>query len=741
LKTIVLGEKSYISKNIGKRFPKFEILSINNFINLYEKEFKDKKINLIINSFYTASKLNNIKNYSDFVRKSSQELSCLLDIIVKKNINKIIYTSSSAIYGLDKNNLSFKNKSQRNLYASFKLANEEMLKNFSIQNNISLVIARVFNVFGENEYFSIVSKLINQNNKKETIKIFNNGESIRDFIHIDDLVKCYSVFLKRSISGIYDIGTGYGTKISNLIKSFNIKKNILLLKSKVEEVDISIANTKKIQDIINVEKFKSIENFLKKKFKQKSLITKYKYTDYRELGSNRDVVIYGCGFSGIKIASELINSKLSNVRFFVDDDVNKIGKFISGIKVISFPQMKIVAHKHRIPNIIVAIPSLSEKKNAELLEKLSPYCVSIQSLPRKKYFKNKNVEVKDLEKILIEEILNRSIFSVNTKKLSNFRNKVILVTGGAGSIGSEICRQLLKAKPKRVLVLDHSELAIFKLNKELNNIKLKFILGDIKDQSFVSDLINEHRVNYIFHSAAYKHVKFLEENIVSAIKNNVFGTYSILKAIKNTKINATFISTDKAVNPTNVLGISKRIAEILVQIIAKSDLYKNCKISIVRFGNVLGSDGSAIPTFIDQIKNNQEVTITDFKMKRYFMSIKEACSLVIKASQIKANNKIFVLKMGKQIKIIDIINKIFKLYKTDEQVLKIKKIGNFGNEKVSERLTSAKSINSSPVTRIFIANEIIPKDELFFNFIDKLNIAIENNQISNLKKLLKNFKW
>ena len=289
--------------------------------------------------------------------------------------------------------------------------------------------------------------------------------------------------------------------------------------------------------------------------------------------------------------------------------------------------------------------------------------------------------------------------------------------------------------------MDHSELAIFKLNKELNNIKLKFILGDIKDQSFVSDLINEHRVNYIFHSAAYKHVKFLEENIVSAIKNNVFGTYSILKAIKNTKINATFISTDKAVNPTNVLGISKRIAEILVQIIAKSDLYKNCKISIVRFGNVLGSDGSAIPTFIDQIKNNQEVTITDFKMKRYFMSIKEACSLVIKASQIKANNKIFVLKMGKQIKIIDIINKIFKLYKTDEQVLKIKKIGNFGNEKVSERLTSAKSINSSPVTRIFIANEIIPKDELFFNFIDKLNIAIENNHKSNLKKLLKNFKW
>ena len=742
MKTIILGKKSFISDHIGKIFPNSEILSISNFINLYKQKNQKKKINLIINSFYPTSKLNNIDDYSNFVQKSSYELSLLLGILVKKNINKIIYTSSAAIYGLEKNNLSFSKKSQRDLYASFKLANEEMLKSFSAKKNIKLIIARVFNVFGKNENFSIVSKLINAKNNNEYIKIFNNGNSIRDFVHINDLVNSYSALIKYGKSGIYDVGTGCGTKILDLVKILNPKKNIIFHKAAIGEIDSSIANIKKLGKIINTRNFIHIGDHFKNKIKKKELLTKHKYIDHREFGSNRGVVIYGCGYSGIKIASQLKTSNLlSNVRFFVDDDPSKVGKFISGIKVISFSEMKILADKHKITNLIVAIPSLSEKKNIELVEKLSSYCISIHTLPRKKYFKNKKVEVKDIEKILVEEILNRKIFSVNSKQLGIFNNKVILVTGGAGSIGSEICRQLLKGHPKKILVLDHSELGIFKLNAEIKDKKMKYILGDIKDEAFISNLIYKNSINYIFHSAAYKHVKFLEENIASAIKNNVIGTFSILKAIKKTNINATFISTDKAVKPTNVLGISKRIAEILVQITAKSNSYKNCKISIVRFGNVLGSDGSAIPTFIQQIKNNQEVTITDLKMKRYFMSIKEACSLVIRASQIKKNNKIFVLKMGKQIKIIDIINKIFKLFKTEGQVLKLKKVGNFGNEKVSEELTRNKNIRLTSVKKIFIANETLPKKELFFDFLDKLNLAAQCNQRVNLKKILINFKW
>jgi FlaA1/EpsC-like NDP-sugar epimerase len=739
MQTIILGKKSFLSSELKKKIDNSLIFNIEEFISIYKKKFFKKKINIIINSFYPSSQLRNINTFSDFTKKSISDLAKLLDCLNKNKINKVIFTSSSAVYGIKVDN-NFNEFSSRSLYATYKLACEELIKNFyaKVKNKNNFIIARVFNIYGSKENFSIISKLKKIANPKSNIgklKIYNYGKSIRDFINIKDVAIIYKKLLINKFSGIIDIGTGRGVKIFDIIKYLGLEKKIKFISS-INEDNYSIANTLNLKSNLQIGNFYKLEKFFSKNYKKKAIAS----LDYIDKNSS-GIVIYGCGYSGIKIANQIKKSRLSKVRFFIDDDPNKIGKIISGIKVISFSQMKIIAYKNKISKLIIAIPSITEEQNFKLLEKLSPYCNFIESLPRKKYFKNKDVDIRDLEKILTEEILNRKIFSISSNILKNFKSKTILITGGAGSIGSEISRQLLISNPKRVIVLDHSEFGIYKLDKEINDKKIKFIIGDIKDESFISKLIRIEKVDYIFHCAAYKHVKFLEENIISAIKNNVFGTYSILKAIKNTKINATFISTDKAVNPTNVLGISKRIAEILVQIIAKSDLYKNCKISIVRFGNVLGSDGSAIPTFIDQIKNNQEVTITDFKMKRFFMSIKEACSLVIKASQIKANNKIFVLKMGKQIKIIDIINKIFKLYKTDKQVLKIKKIGNFGNEKVSEKLTSAKSINSSPVKRIFIANEVIPKNELFFNFIDKLNIAIENNQISNLKKLLKNFKW
>ena len=421
----------------------------------------------------------------------------------------------------------------------------------------------------------------------------------------------------------------------------------------------------------------------------------------------------------------------------------KIGKYQNGIKIISYFELKEIAGKQKIPSLIVAIPSLSSNDNFNLLEKLYPICLSIYSLPRKKYFKenNKNIKVKDIEEIPIQEILNRDIFETNQKTLNKFSNKVILITGGAGSIGSEISRQLLKANTKTIIVLDHSEFGIFKLEKKTQDKRIKFILGDIKDLSYIQNLIKIKKIDYIFHCAAYKHVKFLEENVVSAIKNNIFGTWSVLKAIENTKINATFISTDKAVQPKNILGITKRIAEILVQLTAKLSSYKKCKISIVRFGNVIGSDGSAIPIFIDQIKSNQDVTITDFKMRRFFMTIKEACSLVIESSQIKMNNKIYVLRMGKQIKIITIIRKIFNLYKKQGQILKIKKIGNLGNEKLYEKLTTNKKVKLTNVKKIFITNEKNPSKEVFFNFLKSVSKAIEIYQISRLEKLLKNFKW
>jgi len=739
MKTIILGKRSYLSNVLSQTIDNSLLFNIDEFINIYNDKFSNKKINIIINSFYPSSKLSNIDTFTDFTQRSISNVAQLLDCLNEKKINKIIFTSSSAVYGIEpEKNLG--ETSSRALYATYKLACEELVKNFylKVKNKHNYIIPRIFNIYGEDENFSIISKLkkIKVSKKKiEKLDIYNFGNSIRDFIHIKDVAKSYKRLLNSSYVGTIDIGTGRGIKVFDIISYLGLEKKVNFVKS-INENDYSIANTFNLKTNLQISNFRKLEKFFSENFK-KNPISSLDFIDKNSTGS----VIYGCGYSGIKIAKQINKSKLSNVSFFVDDDPNKIGRMFSGIKVISFNQMKSISKINKISKLIIAIPSITEKNNFRLLEKLSPYCTSIETLPRKKYFKDKDVEVRDLEQILLEEILSRKMFSTSLNTLSNFENKVILITGGAGSIGSEISRQLLIANPKKVIVLDQSEFAIYKLNKITKGRKIKFIIGDIKDESFIKSLIRVEKVDYVYHCAAYKHVKFLEENVISAIKNNVFGTFSVLKAIKKTKINATFVSTDKAVYPKNILGISKRIAEILVQITAKSELYKNCKISIVRFGNVLLSDGSAIPTFVEQIKNNQQVTITDFKMKRYFMSIKEACSLVISASRIKNSNKIFVLKMGRQVKIINIIKKIFALYKTDGQVLKIKKIGNLGNEKISEKLNINKNISQTSEKKIFIANELIPNEEDFFNFMNKLTIATVNNQKSNLKKILKNFKW
>jgi len=739
MKTIILGKRSYLSNELSRTIKASLLFNIEKFTNIYKKKFFNKKINIIINSFYPSSKLNNINTFAEFAEKSILDLSRLLDCLNKKKINKIIFTSSSAVYGIEVNN-NLNEISSRALYATYKLASEELIKNFysKVNNKKNYIIARIFNIYGDKENFSIISKLKKIKNSVEKISnvnIYNHGNSIRDFIHIKDVVKIYKKLLNSKYVGIFDIGTGRGIKIFDIIKYLGLEKKVRFIKN-AKENDYSIANTFSLKANFKIDNFYKLEKFFLRNYKKKP-IRSLDYIDKNSTG----IAIYGCGYSGIKIANQINKSKLSKIRFFIDDNPNKVGRVFSGIRVISFNQMQSIAKINKISKLIVAIPSISEKKNFELLEKLSPYCISIETLPRKKYFENKDVEVKDVEKILLEEILSRKIFSTNSNILNNFNNKVILITGGAGSIGSEICRQLLKAKPKKVIVLDHSEFGIYKLDKEIKDNKIKLVIGDINDESFIECLIRFEKIDYVYHCAAYKHVKFLEDNVISAIKNNVFGTFSVLKAIKNTKVNATFVSTDKAANPKNILGVSKRIAEILVQITAKSDLYKHCKISIVRFGNVLFSDGSAIPTFVEQIKNNQEVTITDYKMKRYFMSIREACCLVIAASRIKKNNKIFVLRMGRQVKIIDVIKKIFKLYKTDNQILKIKKIGNFGNEKVSEKLNVNKKTEQTNEKKIYIVNELIPAKEDFFNFMDKLNLATINNQKLNLKKLLINFKW
>ena len=741
MKTLILGKRSFISKNLIKKISHSEIYTIDYFVKNISKILLKKKYNLIINSFYPTKKLNDITNYEKFIDQSSMDLSKLLDHLPQKKINKIIYTSSSSIYGLKKNEFKFNEKINRNIYAAYKLSSEEMIKNFTNKNRIKLLIARVFNVYGNTEDFSIISRLkkIHLKKNKTKLKVNNKGSSIRDFIHIDDLVKIYSTLIKSNHTGVYDIGTGKGIKISDIIDNLKItNKNILYPKNKVNEIDFSIADIAKLKKITNIEKFKKLENFFYKKDTKKKL-NFYKYFSLNNINLSVGSVIYGAGFSGKRIAKHLLSLNKFNVAYFVDDDDKKIGTSLMGINIISFSQLKIFAKKSKVPNIIVAIPSMSYEKNVQLLEKLYPLSWSISNLPQKKYFKNKAVEMRDLEEIPLQEILNRDIFTVNLKTLNNFNNKTILITGGAGSIGSEINRQLLKSKPKKIMILDHSEFNIFRLNQKTTSKKVEFILGDIKDENFLTNLIKTNKVDYIFHAAAYKHVKFLEENVISAINNNIFGTLSVLKSIKKTSINAIFISTDKAVFPKNVLGLTKRISEVMVQLSKYEDGYDKAKLSIVRFGNVLGSDGSAIPTFVDQIKRDLPITITDKRMERYFMSIKEACSLVIESSQLKTKNNIFILKMGKQIKIIDIVKKIFEFLKKPNQKFNIKIIGKVRNEKISERLSYSTNIKKTKIKKIFIANDKVPNYLQFKNFLKDLKVLVDQYESKKSILVLKKF--
>ena len=359
-------------------------------------------------------------------------------------------------------------------------------------------------------------------------------------------------------------------------------------------------------------------------------------------------------------------------------------------------------------------------------------------MPEKKFYKKNKINLDDLNKISLEEILNKEVLDTKKIDFNSFKDKSILVTGGAGSIGSEISKQLLGTKLKRLLILDHSELNIYRLNQKIKSKKMQIILGNIQDTTLMKKIIHDKKIDYIFHAAAYKHVKYLEDNVYAAIKNNIFGTLSLLKASKHKKVHFTFISTDKAVEPKTVLGITKRIGEILITHYATYKNLKKSKFNIVRFGNVIGSDGSALPYFLNQIKQDLPISLTDKKMERYFMTIKEACELVLQSTKINTKNRILFLDMGKPVKILNIITKLFSILKKPKQKLKIKLIGNKFNEKISEKLVTKNLFYKTKYKKIYSVNEKRIDGEKIDFEMQKLNEKIEKCNNKELFNLIKN---
>tara|TARA_A100001015_G_scaffold307679_1_gene403983 strand:+ start:1940 stop:3331 length:1392 start_codon:yes stop_codon:yes gene_type:complete len=453
----------------------------------------------------------------------------------------------------------------------------------------------------------------------------------------------------------------------------------------------------------------------------------------------KGTIIYGAGNAGIRLAKKLLRTQ--KISFFVDDDLRKSKKKFLKIKVLSFKDFRELSKEKIVSNIIVAIPSLNNDKKNKLFQKLYPYCETIFSLPSNKELINDEINLSDLSNITFADVIARKNIEIDYSKLNYLKKKNVLVTGAGGSIGSELSRQISKLNPPKLVMLDHSESALQKL-KSSGKIELskknQLILGNILEEGFMKFIIKKHKIDLIFHTAAYKHVEILEDNIFNATKNNIFGTLSLIEAARSTnkKIEFIYVSTDKAVKPIGILGYTKGIGEVLTENLY--DNSKNFKTSIVRFGNVFASDGSVFNKFIDQIKMENMIELTDKKMERYFMSIEEACHLLLKCPTISSKKSIFILNMGKPVKILSLIKKMKKFINKD---IRIKIIGKRKGEKIKEKLSYREMKKTKDKNIFFTKNPSYNNKNHLIKFLNNLKkILINQNEKKIKESLIKFYK-
>jgi len=733
MKTLIFGKKSYLSDYLTKSIINSKVYSLSEK-NLDLSEFENS--NIIINSFYSSLKLEKIDDYELFIKKSIFELSKLLNKIKKKKIKIIIYTSSSSVYNSINENI-FKDERNRKVYAALKIAAENLMKNFCYENKIKLCITRIFNIFGENERFSVISKIVNcHKSKKNKLKLINKGQSIRDFIYIKDVVKVYKKIIKTKSEGIIDVGSGFGIEIYDIIKKLGIN-NFNISNIKKNETDFSIAQKTRFNTPTN----NSLENFffknlnLKKKIEFKKIYsTKKNILEDHVQGS----IVYGAGKTGKQLQKMYKETGNSLISYFVDDDKKILKKKkINGVRILSFNELILLSKQKTINNIIIAIPSLPIKKLSLLVSKLSSITLNVSFINFNSFGERNYLSLSNLSQKIMSEIFRRKT-NKELKFVSKIYKKIILITGAGGSIGSELVKQSLICGAN-VIALDHSELALYNLEKDLNDQfpknKLITILGSINDKRLLEKIKLSYNINIIFHAAAYKHVNLLEKNLTLAVQNNIFGTKNILDIFNDKKYEIIIISTDKAARPKSILGATKRISEIMCQSFRNFGHLKSV-IKIVRFGNVFGSKGSAIELFIDQINNGLPITITDFRAKRYFMSIQEACNLVINVTKIRENKKIFILNMGEQIFLKDIIYKLAELKNIEKNKIIINKIGLKKGEKIFEELSINKKIHKTTNKEIFLVNEKYYKKNEFDKFLLKLEKNLFKKDDKNIRSII-----
>ena len=463
----------------------------------------------------------------------------------------------------------------------------------------------------------------------------------------------------------------------------------------------------------------------------------------------KTTLIYGAGSAGQQLAISLENSFEFKVVGFLDDEENLHNQVLQGHTIYSTSQLELIIQSKDVELILLALPSISRSKRNKILKKLSEHKLIVQTLPSISDIVEGKVTMLDIKELDINDLLNRE--QVPPKKellLKNIEYQVVLVTGAGGSIGSEICRQIIKSKPRILLLCEVNEFALYKIYEELNilNTELKIIplLVNVQDENKLNEIFKTFKVDTIYHAAAYKHVPLVETNICEAVSNNVFSTFSIVKAAINQSVsNFVLISSDKSVRPTNIMGATKRLSELCTQALYHHYNNNKINISIVRFGNVLESSGSVIPKFKKQIKLGGPITLTHPDVTRYFMTITEAAQLVIQAGAMSKNCDVFILDMGKSVKIKDLIHRIVELsglsikdQYNQEGDIEIKVIGLRSGEKLYEELLLGDNPQPTEHKKIQKAQDPhISLEELEKN-LDSLKLLLKNHQVAEVKEML-----
>ena len=465
--------------------------------------------------------------------------------------------------------------------------------------------------------------------------------------------------------------------------------------------------------------------------------------------NKKNILIYGAGSVGRQLLISLENNALYKVVGFLDDNPQLHRQNLLGQKIYNPNKIENLRQNKKISLVLFAIPSINKSKKNEIIKNLNKEKLVFKSLPNVNDIIEEKISISDIKDFLADDLLVRDHVEPDQKLLKkNVNLKSVLVTGAGGTIGSELCRQIIRLNPKQLVLLELNEFDLYKIHSKLTeinqNLKIIPLLSNVQDQKKLEKIIETFRIDTIFHAAAYKHVPLVEANICEGVRNNVFGTLSVAKASINKNVQSlVLISSDKAVRPTNIMGASKRLAELCMQSLHDANNKINTNFSIVRFGNVINSSGSVIPKFRKQIKEGGPITLTHPDVTRYFMTISEASQLVIQAGALGKNSEVFLLDMGESLKIIDLIKRMInfsglsiKDKDNKDGDIEIKITGLRPGEKLYEELLIGDNPQKTVHQKIKMINEpFIPFNQLEKS-LDQLLDLLDNHQADEVKKLL-----